>query len=72
MKNKDGNAGNTGFAPHGSDGVVCLADRCETNEFLIVDKAVADFKNRAISAIIDLDLPPDAMQTVLRTIKKLK
>jgi len=35
------------------------------------ERAVAEFKNKAISAIIDLDLPPEAMQTVLRTIRKL-
>ncbi len=71
MKNNDGSVENIAFAPHGRDSVVCLSDRCENNGFFIADKAVAAFKNRAISAIIDLDLPPDAMQTVLRTIKKL-
>ena len=71
MKNNDGSVENTAFDPHGSDGVACLADRCENNGFLIADKAVANFMNRAISAIIDLDLPPEAMQTVLRAIKNL-
>lgn len=71
MKKRDGSDEKTVFAPYCSDGVAGLSDRCENNGFLIADKAVANFKNRAISAIIDLDLPPEAMQTVLRTIKKL-
>ena len=71
MKKHDGSDERTAFAPYGGDGAVCLSDRCENNGFLIADRAVANFKNRAISAIIDLDLPPEAMQTVLRTIKKL-
>jgi len=56
--------------PPDNGGAVFLADG-GSNGFLIAEKAVADFKNKAISAIIDLDLPPEAMQVVLRTIKKL-
>jgi|GEM_PF-6046268 len=40
------------------------------NNFFAPD--VEGFRNRAIAAMIDLDLPPEALQTVLRTLKKLK
>lgn len=34
--------------------------------------AAEDFRLKAMDAIIDLDLPPDAMQVVLRTLKNIK
>ena len=34
--------------------------------------AAEDFRLKAMDAIIDLDLPPDAMQAVLRTLKNIK
>lgn len=35
------------------------------------DRSAADFKAKVISAVIKLDLPPDAMQTVLKAIDAL-
>lgn len=37
----------------------------------IATAAVEDFKHRAFSAVVDLNLPPDAMQAVLRAIKSI-
>lgn len=33
---------------------------------------VYEFRHKAIEAVIDLDLPPDAMQAVLRALKDIK
>ena len=33
---------------------------------------VDEFRHKAIEAVIDLDLPPDAMQAVLRALKDIK
>jgi len=55
--------------PPGNGGMVFLADG--DGDFLTAANAVAEFKQRAISAIMELDLPPETMQTVLRTIKAL-
>ena len=72
MKKYDGGTeARFAFRPCGNDGLSFLSDGEENNSFVIAEKAVADFKSKAISAIIDLDLPPEVMQTVLRTIKAL-
>lgn len=43
------------------------------NNFFSGDNSsLADYRARVISTIIDLDLPSDAMQTVLRAVKNIK
>ena len=61
--NLDGS--NTAIADRGS---TAIANAGTGNNFFT---PAEDFKGKAISAIIDLDLPPEAMQTVLRAIKAL-
>jgi len=55
--------------PPDTGGMVFLADG--DSDVFTAENAVAEFKQRAISAIMELDLPPETMRTVLRTIKAL-
>lgn len=42
------------------------------NNNLIAEQTAESFRVRAIKAIIDLDIPPESMKIVLKTLKELK
>ena len=52
-------------------GVLFLTDRDGGDNPFAAEKAVADFKRKALSAVAVLDLPPAAKQTVLDALAAL-
>ncbi len=61
-----------GFDRFDNGGMLFLTDRDGGDDPFAAEKAVADFKRKAISAVTALDLPPAAKQTVLDALAALK
>ena len=61
----------TAFFRGDNGGAVFLADGDGDRTFLTADRAVAEFKRKAITALADLELPPETMRAVLRAIEDL-